>query len=282
MAAPDPIPDLLTAVNYASGRAFALWITFLTVGTYLTIAIGTTTHVQLLLEGPVKLPLLGVDLPLFSFYVFAPPLFVVLHLYVLMQLYLLARSLRTFDIQLRVARMATGARGIVRTQLDNSMFTQLLVATPESSVIRVFLRVVVWFSFVVGPILLLLGFQLKFLPYHSVPVTYAHRVTLLFDIILLWLLWPRISRGGTRPARLLDERHAGWWAALSILCTGFSMGIATIPDEYLDGPKIWDRIDPTQADIWRDGPVRRRLFLFNAVLIDLIRINYRNSTGQFD
>ena len=46
MAAPDPIPDLLKAVNEASGKAFALWITFLTVGTYLAIAIGTTTHLQ--------------------------------------------------------------------------------------------------------------------------------------------------------------------------------------------------------------------------------------------
>jgi hypothetical protein len=92
MPAPEPIPDLLKAVNEASGKAFALWITFLTVGTYLAISIGTTTHVQLLLAGPVKLPLLGVDLPLFAFYGFAPPLYVVLHLYVLMQLYLLAVS----------------------------------------------------------------------------------------------------------------------------------------------------------------------------------------------
>ena len=105
MPAPEPIPDLLKAVNSASGKAFALWITFLSVGTYLTITIGTTTHLQLLLAGPVKLPLLGVDLPLFAFYGFAPPLFVVLHPHVLMQLYLLAPLLRLFDEQLQNARM---------------------------------------------------------------------------------------------------------------------------------------------------------------------------------
>ena len=103
MPAPEPIPDLLKAVNEASGKAFALWITFLTVGTYLAISIGTTTDLQLLLAGPVKLPLLGVDLPLFAFYGFAPPLFIVLHLYVLMQLYLLVRLLRRFDDDLRAA-----------------------------------------------------------------------------------------------------------------------------------------------------------------------------------
>jgi hypothetical protein len=46
MPTPEPIPDLLKAVNEASGKAFALWITFLTIGTYLAIAIGTTTQLR--------------------------------------------------------------------------------------------------------------------------------------------------------------------------------------------------------------------------------------------
>ena len=201
MPAPEPIPDLLKAVNEASGKAFALWITFLTVGTYLAIAIGTTTHLQLLLAGPVKLPLLGVDMPLFAFYGFAPPLFVVLHLYVLMQLYLLARLLRLFDDNLRAADMIEQDRRIVRGQLDKFVFTQFLIGAPQDLIVRLFLRAVVLLSFVVGPVLLLLGFQLRFLPYHSIPVTYAHRVTLLLDLVLLLLLWHR-------KLRVLHGRHA--------------------------------------------------------------------------
>src|SRR5215469_14683395 len=123
MAAPEPIPDLLKAVNEASGKAFALWITFLTAGTYLAIAIGTTTHLQFLLAGPVKLPLLGVDLPLFAFYGFAPPMFVVLHLYVLMQLYLLARLLRLFDDKIQNANIFSDDRRVVRGHLDKFVFT---------------------------------------------------------------------------------------------------------------------------------------------------------------
>ena len=133
MAAPDPIPDLLKAVNEASGKAFALWITFLTVGTYLAITIGTTTHLQLLLAGPVKLPLLGVDMPLFAFYRFAPPMFVVLHLYVLMQLYLLARLLRLFDDDLRAVDMIEQDRRRVRGQLDKFVFTQFLIGAPQDA-----------------------------------------------------------------------------------------------------------------------------------------------------
>lgn len=190
MPAPEPIPDLLKAVNEASGKAFALWITFLTVGTYLAISIGTT-HLQLLLAGPVKLPLLDVDMPLFAFYGFAPPLFVVLHLYVLMQLYLLTRLLRLFDDKLQDAKMRSDDRRVVRGQLDKFVFTQFLIGALQDGIVRLFLRAVVLLSFVVGPVFLLLAFQLRFLPYHNVPVTYVHRVTLLLDLVLLVLLWPK-------------------------------------------------------------------------------------------
>src|SRR5262245_48663353 len=206
MPAPEPIPDLLKAVNEASGKAFALWITFLTVGTYLAIAIGTTTHRQLLLADPVKLPLLGVDLPLFTFYGFAPPLFVVLHLYVLMQLYLLARLLRLFDDQLQNARMPGRDRRVTQGQLDKFVFTQFLIGAPRDRIVRLFLRAVVWLSFVVGPLLLLLGFQLRFLPYHSVPITYVPRATFLLDLVILLQLWPKLSRRRLPPL----EPLRGW------------------------------------------------------------------------
>lgn len=256
MAASDPIPDLLKAVNDASGKAFALWVTFLTVMIYLAVAVGTTTHVQLLLGGPVKLPLLGVDMPLFTFYEVTPPLFVVLHLYVLVQLYLLARSLRVFDDQLRTTYMVSADRRIVRTQLDKFVFTQLLMSAPDSKIILGFLYIVVWLSFVVGPILLLFGFQLQFLPYHSVPVTDVHRIVLLVDIVLLWLLWPQIACGGAPRAWLAGRRHLLWrlalglrllalslWlGALSLVSAALVLGsayIVTIPGEKLDTGHWW-------------------------------------------
>jgi hypothetical protein len=39
MSALEPTPDLLKAVNEARVKAFALWITFLTVSVYLTICV---------------------------------------------------------------------------------------------------------------------------------------------------------------------------------------------------------------------------------------------------
>ena len=234
MPAPEPIPDLLKAVNEASGKALALWITFLTVGTYLAITIGTTTHLQLLLAGPVKLPLFGVDLPLFAFYGFAPPLFVVLHLYVLTQLYLLARLLRLFDDDLRAADMIEQDRRRVRGRLDKFVFTQLLIGAPRSRLVRLFLRVVVWISFVAGPVLLLLGFQLRFLPYHNVPVTYVHRMTLLLDIGLLMAVWPQTfshRQAQTFPRALWRIVRCGLTGASLVT---FSVLIATLPGEWTE------------------------------------------------
>lgn len=140
MPAPEPIPDLLKAVNDASGKAFVLWVTFLTVETYLAISIGTTTSLQLLLAGPVKLPLLGVDLPLQAFYLFAPLMFVMLHLYVLTQVYYLMELLRLFDEELHIANMSDRERMHVRSQLDKFVFTQLRIGLPGTKIVRSFLE----------------------------------------------------------------------------------------------------------------------------------------------
>ena len=103
---------------------------------------------------------------------------------------------------------------------------------------RLFLRMVVWLSFVVGPVLLLLGFELRFLPYHNIPVTYVHRASLLLDLMLLLLLWPRISRSGVRPTQVLHGGSALWRFAAAGLCGAvlvvFSLFIATVPGESTD------------------------------------------------
>jgi hypothetical protein len=86
-----------------------------------------------------------------------------------------ARLLRLFDDDIRAADMIEQDRRRVRAQLDKFVFTQSLIGGPQDGIVRLFLRAVVLLSFVVGPVLLLLGFQLRFLPYHSIEVTYVHR-----------------------------------------------------------------------------------------------------------
>src|SRR5215212_1129008 len=75
------------ALNDAAGKASVLWTTFVTFELYLAIAFGSVTHRDLLLETPVKLPILNVDLPLVAFFAVAPAVFVIFHFYVFLQLY---------------------------------------------------------------------------------------------------------------------------------------------------------------------------------------------------
>ena len=232
MPPPEPIPDLLKAVNDASSRCFALWLSFLSVGTYLAIAIGTTTHLQLLVEGPVKLPLLGVDLPLFTFYSAAPPLFLVLHFYVLMQLYLLTRAVRQFDLELRAAAMLEADRVRVRIQLDAFVLTRLLLGGPDRFLPRFFLGATVWLTLLVGPVLLLLFFQLRFLPYHAEGTIWIHRMVLLLDLVMLWVVWPWLLHG-VAPTRRGRAIRAGLGGLTGVLAL-FALGIATIPNERLE------------------------------------------------
>jgi uncharacterized protein YjbI with pentapeptide repeats len=87
----------------------------------------------------------------------------------------------------------------------------------------------------VGPIALLLWFQIQFLPYHNLPVTWTHRIALLMDLLLIWWLWRNIlgGRGGLR----------GWgsWKSsaktapplvVGVFILLFSWTVATIPAEW--------------------------------------------------
>src|SRR5215208_4342610 len=85
------------ALNDAAGKASVLWTTFVTFELYLAIAFGSVTHRDLLLETPVKLPILNVDLPLVAFFVVAPVVFVIFHFYVFLQLSGLATKAQAYN-----------------------------------------------------------------------------------------------------------------------------------------------------------------------------------------
>jgi len=56
------------AVNDSAGKAGVLWMSFITLGTYLLIATGSVTHRNLFLNSAIKLPVLGVELPVTGYF----------------------------------------------------------------------------------------------------------------------------------------------------------------------------------------------------------------------
>ena len=88
------------AVIDAAGVGAGFWISYLFTLFYFAIAAGAVTDRDLLLEKPVKLPFLNVDLPLTAFFVLGPLVFLIVHSYVLLHFVLLADKVGSFNTEL--------------------------------------------------------------------------------------------------------------------------------------------------------------------------------------
>src|SRR5437868_615555 len=82
--APPPIAGkardleaLRSAVVDAANVSTGFWFSYLFVLLYFIVAVGGVTHKMLLFESAVKLPIIGVDLPLTGFFVLGPLLFLI-------------------------------------------------------------------------------------------------------------------------------------------------------------------------------------------------------------
>ncbi len=97
-ATPSPVipelpkaADMLERVRSEAVELRSFTITFLSLLLYVAIIISSTTHEQILRIDPVKLPLLGVEIPIAGFYWFMPSFLFFLHLYILLQHYLFSQ-----------------------------------------------------------------------------------------------------------------------------------------------------------------------------------------------
>jgi uncharacterized protein YjbI with pentapeptide repeats len=236
------------AVEDAASVGGGLWLSYLFVLFYIAIAAGAVTHADLLLENPVKLPFLNVELPLKAFFFLAPLLFLITHAYTLAHLVLLADKAKRFHLQLREQikdqghepesednKKAAEIRAGLRRQLPSNIFVQFLAGPDDvrESWFGVLLKVTAWATLVIGPVLLLLLSQIQFLPYHFGPITWTHRLALLADLLLVWWLWRKILSGQG------DVRRWRRWAAASALGIAssfaaliFSWTVATFPGEW--------------------------------------------------
>ena len=137
----------------AASVASALWVSYLEIMVYIAIAVGAVTHVDLFLERPVKLPLLGdTPLPLLAFFILAPIAFIIWHAYTLLHFGILAEKVTAFAA-------TPGYREDYLWRLPANIFLQLLVGPPALRKGRIGFvsAAIAWISLVIGPILLLLA-----------------------------------------------------------------------------------------------------------------------------
>ena len=128
---PFDVEALERAVNDSATRVSAIWISFLVFSLYLLIAATTVTQRQLLLAAPVQLPVLNIALPLWGFFFLAPILFVILHVYVLLQVLLLGRTTAAYNTAVARTDLSPEENASLRQRLANTLFAQIFAGSPQ-------------------------------------------------------------------------------------------------------------------------------------------------------
>jgi uncharacterized protein YjbI with pentapeptide repeats len=211
---PDELPldfgAIERAVNDAARRANAAWLSIIFLMTYVLIATGKITHKDLFLETPVKLPLVGVDVPLRGYFVFIPAFILALHFYFSIQLYGLQEKFREYDRSLYETETNEWRRERLRQRLDNSLFAKVLGGTHGS--LGILLRVIAWASMAIAPAWLILFIQLSYLPEQDIQVTSWHRFVLAADMILgfAYVLPSVLFRNRPQLSRQSMETYLAW------------------------------------------------------------------------
>ncbi len=233
--------SLLEAVNSSSETAHAGWLIFLAIMAYLVIAVAGVTHEALLLETPVQLPILQVNIQLKQFFQFAPVVLVLFHLGLLAQLVLLARKTLEFDHAIRLLETNDKRTHPLRLELHNFFFVQGIAGPQRSAVMSGFLHIMSWLTIVILPVVLLLYMQVAFLPYHDVTTTWINRIALVVDITMLMLIGVFLMRAETSFFQAFwrsTATHPFSSFATTIvlaLVAYMSFFAATVPGEPLDG-----------------------------------------------
>lgn len=221
------VKDLQANADAAAGHVRNIFFFFLTFGLYLAVTVGATTHEQLLRESPVGLPILNVEIPLFGFYWIAPALFVLLHFNLMLQFHLLSQKLRR--LQAAIRELPLSQRKLQLTGLDSFAFSHMLIGEHHSWLFRTLFRFIIWITVIILPIALLLGVQVRFLPYHDADTTTAHRFLILLDLLLLVVIWPQVvlGAGGQADQRTL-WRAAGTLRDVAVSLVAILVGLASL------------------------------------------------------
>lgn len=235
------LKDLLDAANEAARREAAQWFLLVTLMVYLAVAVGSVTHRKLFLEEPIPLPIFNVPMPLTGFFVVAPAIFVILHFYVLAQIGVMARKV---EASLAKADETGEPLALIALRLDSFAVAQVLVAR-RRGLAPIALTAMTWITLIIAPVVLLLFFQIRFLPYHAVAVTWWHRALLAIDIALIWWLWPRQPHA--RAGLMVRAIASG----ATLLVAAFSLVFATVPEtpweEVVD--RAPGRLGPYRPDV---------------------------------
>ncbi|WP_165190212.1 pentapeptide repeat-containing protein [Caulobacter soli] len=255
---PRDLNALEKAVNDAAGKVSVLWTSFTVLGLYVVITTASVTHRDLLLNTPIRMPVLAVDLPVNGYFVVAPLIYFVFHLYLSLQLLLLTRKVDTFQMVLRRTAQLEADRVIARQRLDAFPFVQLMAREDRTdrSPLRMLLVLICAITGTLAPLLVLIQLQLAYLPAHQAWITWLQRGCIAIDLLLVWAVWINIGPD-TAPTRRRILRAVAALPTLAVLI--FSVGLATFPGEIVYDNVVARALDAGMAAMTADKVKLSRL-----------------------
>ena len=272
----ETFKEVARDVNVASGAARNAWMFFMALLAYFFVALAGITHRDLLLNTPVKLPLLDVDIALRAFFLFGPLILVLIHFGLMLQHAMLAHKVHELHDRVRRFEGPGSFRTHrVRVQLHSYHYTQLIAGPYRSRSFALFLSLMTWLTLVTLPVILLLHFQVTFLPYHDLAATWAHRLFLLADLAVIAIMGIFMRYPGksfvTGFGANMAQRPGGFIGA-GFFCMGvivFAHCIATVPDETMDRMMSAIPVARSTVPIGETDSVRQRVaFWPTAVLFE--------------
>lgn len=196
------IDQLIQSINEVAQTARTLLLGLLVIALTMGALVVGTTDEEMLRDSAEIAPTLGVRVSVSVAHLFAPIVFLFLHVSALIQLDLLIQRVGAFDVVLRGVPW-DDVRRHYRRRLMGFPFVQQLAGGEEQGVARFLLRAVAWLSYFLIPLLLLLAVQIGFVRYQSRVITGVHQGVILIDVLVLtwfhWRLygWPRLTWAGT-------------------------------------------------------------------------------------
>jgi uncharacterized protein YjbI with pentapeptide repeats len=265
----DAPAHLLKAVNDAASTGNTSWIFFLAQMAYFYITVASVTHKDLLLNAPVQLPLLQTQISLEFFFQWGPFVFVLLHFGLLLQHEMLACKLKGLNDALAPTEGNAPGSNPLRLELSSYFFAQSMAGPPRSTILKVLMGTMIFLTFGLLPVGLLLFFQITFLPYHSEEVSWWQRGAVISDLAIITMLGVFLTFPG-RPyfeAFLCNLRRRPAAFARSVLIGTLalvvSFFVAVVPDGRLEkdlfaGPLCWKVKVESPSE---NGPKRWACFL---------------------
>jgi uncharacterized protein YjbI with pentapeptide repeats len=236
----DELRHLISSLNSAADSARTAWLSWLAAAAFLFVTVGSVTHQELLLDAPIKLPLLGVEIPLAGFFSVTPLLIVFMHFGLMMQQAIMGSKAAALNEALKDWEADEKRAHPLRHEIHSHFSAQLLAGTPTRGLLPVFWRLVGLTTFVLMPLSLLLFIQIAFLPFHDSNITWLQRLCVMSDLTIVIVFYILSHFPDSAAWTGLVSHLKAWHLRGTIIATSsplilfFSVFVATIPGELVD------------------------------------------------